>query len=112
MDVWVLVTTAGLLAGICFLVYIISQYRETPPPIRSSDPAVCRQILACKGYNDTGPRNLYTDVKSRAIPNKRLVRAFNIDNSFTTFDKQRRKDFNSEAREAISMTEDKVCTTQ
>ena len=112
MDVRVLVAvTAGLRIGIVVLALQNSQRRENPPPLRSSDPDVCALILACKGYNDTGPRNLYTHVKSRAIPNKRLVRAFNIDNSFTTFDNQRRKDFNSEASNAIKMTEDKVSMT-
>lgn len=76
--------------------------------IRVSDPITCRQVLACKGYNDTGAKNQYSDVRSRAIPNERLVLAFKIDNSFTTSEAKRRKDFNSEAINAIKMTEIEV----
>ena len=81
-------------------------------PVVFSDPAICAQILACKGYDKTGAKNLYTDVKSRAIPNKRLIQAFGIDNSFTTSDSERRKEFNLKAGRAIKMTEAKVSTTE
>lgn len=54
--------------------------------------------------------NLYTNVVSRAIPNKRLILAFEINNSFTTSDSERRREFNSEAIKAIKMTEAKVST--
>ena len=80
----------------------------TQDPVRFSDPATCNQIIACKGYNDTGASNLYTNVQSRAIPNQRLVAAFGIDNSFTTSEAERRKVFNAEARQKIKMTDFKV----
>lgn len=83
--------------------------RSVSRQVIRSDPAACAQILACTGYNNTGAINLYSHVKSRAIPNERLVRAFEIDNSFTTSEAKRRMEFNSEARKAIRMTEAKVC---
>ena len=82
--------------------------QSTQHSVRCSDSATCAQILACKGYNDTGAKNLYTNVESRAIPNKRLISAFGIDNSFTTSEAERRKEFNTEARMKIKMTEAKV----
>lgn len=89
----------------------IRQIRAVPKPIIFADPASCKKILACKGYNIPKEENLYTDVESRAIPNKRLILAFEIDNSFTTSDGERRREFNSEAVKAIRMTEAKVSTS-
>ncbi len=86
------------------------KWQSLQKEIRVSDPVTCRQVLACKGYNDTGAKNQYSDVRSRAIPNARLVPAFNIDNSFTTSEAERRKEFNLEARKAIKMTEIEVGT--
>lgn len=109
-----IIATLGIVALTCYL------FRRSRPletnlspqltqhPVRSSDPDTCTQILACKGYGSTGARNLYTNVESRAIPNKRLISAFAIDNSFTTSEAERRKEFNVEARQKIKMTEAKV----
>lgn len=77
-------------------------------PVTCSDLATCVRILACKGYNDTEARNLYTELQSRAIPNERLILAFGIDNSFTTSEVERRKEFNAVARKKIKMTDTKV----
>lgn len=118
MDVRVLIT--GIIVFLALIWYGARGNRQlqTIPPTPSvlkqatySDPATCRQILACTGYNNTGAKNLYSDVKSRAIPNERLIRAFDIDNSFTTTEAERRKDFNKEAGKAIKMTQDEVGTT-
>ena len=110
-----------LYTGVAFLAVIIwylvgrskqPQARPSPQPVTKpvvfSDPASCARILACKGYSSTGAKNLYSDVKSRAIPNKRLTQAFVIDNSFTTSEAERRREFNLEAAKAIKMTEVKV----
>ena len=85
-----------------------SSPQSTEDPVRCSDPATCAKVLACEGYNNTGAKNRYTDLKSRAIPNERLVTAFGIDNSFTTSEVKRRKEFNGEAGRTIKMTDAKV----
>ena len=115
MGLLVFVTCAiGLLAIIRYLVHQFRQVQAEPSPqlvlrqVRCSDPAACTQILACKGYENTGAKNRYSGIRSRAIPNQRLVRAFGIDNSFTTSNDERRRDFNKEARDKIKMSEAKV----
>lgn len=117
MDLRVLITgTIGLLAFIWYLTRESRQLQADPSPqlvlnqIRFSDPTICRQILACKGYDNSGAMNRNSAVKSRAIPNERLVLAFGIDNAFTTSDKKRHKEFNVEAKNAIQMTEAQVGT--
>lgn len=112
MDLRVLVTgMAGFLVIVWCLARGIRHVRAVPKPIIFVDPASCKKILACKGYNIPEEENPYTDVESRAIPNKRLILAFEINNSFTTSDSERRREFNSEAVKAIKMTEAKVITT-
>ena len=61
-----------------------------------SDSKACREILACNGYA-SGERNTIPAVESRAGPNQRLVKAFDIHNAFTTKDDQYRKSFTSKA---------------
>ena len=116
MNLQVLATGAMGLVAIIFW-YLAHRKRQlqakscehlVPIQVTSSDPAVCARIIACTGYDNTGAKNLYSDVESRAIPNQRLVRAFGIDNSFTTREAQRRKDFNKEAVRRIKMTETQV----
>ncbi|KAL8928045.1 MAG: hypothetical protein Q9172_001100 [Xanthocarpia lactea] len=69
-----------------------------------SDPGICLNIL--KGTTYSSDESLGTNklslLVSRAIPNQRLVRAFGIDNGFTTFDPEKRADFLSEARERLA----------
>ena len=107
---------AGLLAFAWYLTRENRRLQAEPSPqlvlkeIRSSDPTICRQIFACKGYDNSGAINLNSNVKSRAIPNEGLVRAFGIDNAFTTSDTKRRTEFNTKATNAIRMTEAQVST--
>ena len=68
---------------------------------KCSNPKACREILACDGYA-SGDRNAIPAVESRAGPNQRLVKAFNIDNAFTTKDDEDRKLFASKARAKLS----------
>ena len=132
MALQVLFTCVAALVIIICISYLAGRNRPVPEPAKVgiedhsshlntpsddniivfSDPASCRQILACKDYSSTKAPNLYSEVKSRAIPNKRLTDVFGIDNSFTTMEEKRRKDFNSDAGKAIKMTEAKVCTTE
>ena len=76
---------------------------RTIPTVQNklSDPAACREILACSGYA-SGDRNTIPAVESRAGPNQRLVKAFDIDNPFTTKDDEKRKSFTAEARAKLS----------
>ena len=66
-----------------------------------SDPKACREILACIGYV-SGEINTIPAVESRAGPNQRLVKAFNIHNAFTTKDDEDRRSFTAEARTKLS----------
>ena len=106
--------TIAFLAFVWYLARGMRQLQAKPPPqkglqpARYSDPGTCARILACKGYDSTGVKNLYNEVRSRAIPNQRLVHAYGIDNSFTTTEAKRRREFNEEAGKAIKMTEAKV----
>lgn len=72
---------------------------------RFQDPLACDQILKCKGYG-TGDENELPAVESRAIPNERLVRAFGIDNAFTTSNDQYRKQFSKEASRMIKKSDE------
>ena len=112
MDLRVLVTgMAGFLVIAWCLARGIRQVRAGPKPIIFADPASCKKILPCKGYIVPEEENLYTDVESRAISNKQLILAFEINNSFNASDSDRRREFNTEAVKAIKMTEAKVITT-
>lgn len=58
-------------------------------PLRISDPDICHKILIGKTYVLDGSLgdNKLSQEESRAIPNQRLTRAFEIDNGFTTTDR-------------------------
>ncbi|MCJ1228754.1 hypothetical protein MMC12_005417 [Toensbergia leucococca] len=64
-------------------------------------------ILACTGTEDSGPRNRLSNLQSRADPNQRLVRAFGINNAFTTTDDAHRKHFRKTAEACIRFGDDK-----
>ena len=85
--------------------------KQSSQPLRFSDPAVCALIIAGTGYDDSGAKNKYNQLKSRAIPNERLTRAFDIDNSFTTIEHERHREFKLQAGKAMKMTVAKVGTT-
>ena len=52
----------------------------------NSDPETCRKILNGTVFDGPIGRNYLTPTESRARPNQRLIRAFAIDNGFTTFE--------------------------
>ena len=116
-----LVTGALGLLIIIFIIWfsapVIGRFRANPTAqpvteiVKFSDPIICKQILKCEDYSNTGAENLYTEVESRAIPNHRLICAFGIDNSFTTCEDERHREFKTEAGKAIKMTEAKVSTS-
>ena len=77
-------------------------------PVTKFESSDCKKVLACTGYSNAKSKNLNSMFESRAIPNERLVRAYDIDNAFTTRDDERYKNFNKEAVKSINMTEDEV----
>ena len=108
MDSRVVATVVmGIAASIVFLAFFwYPAHKEK----KYSDRIICENILACKGYGIVNPKNLHTPLESRAIPNERLVRAYGIDNAFTTSDDTWHKEFSKEAGKRINMTEDEVGT--
>ncbi|KAI4243480.1 MAG: hypothetical protein L6R40_003482 [Gallowayella cf. fulva] len=71
--------------------------RKPAEPTLITDPERCAEILACQGY---GSQTMSADDKqgSRAYPNQRLVRAFGIDNAFTTY----RDDYRQEVKRKVA----------
>lgn len=51
-----------------------------------SERGRCRSVLACERIDNQGPQNTFSEEKSRAVPNQRLIDAFGINNAFTTSD--------------------------
>ena len=71
---------------------------------RYSDPEICQKVL--RGVTYSSEESLGTNrlafTVSRGIPHQRLVRAFGIDNGFTTLDDDYRRAFRSEAQNRLS----------
>lgn len=68
--------------------------RRTVDP---SDPIICKKILDGTIFDSPLGKNQLTPRESRARPNQRLVRAFGIDNGFTTTEEHWALDFKSKA---------------
>ncbi|KAL9629861.1 MAG: hypothetical protein Q9204_005041 [Flavoplaca sp. TL-2023a] len=80
-----------------WLLSLAQTYRQQPGPRRFSDPVTCLKILKNQPYDDMLGTNKLSPETSRAIPNQRLVRAFHIDNGFTTNDHAYGRQFNGDA---------------
>ncbi len=95
---------AVITLGFCLLWWF--SYTSTrdnfPCYSKYDDPAKCQRILACTSYDDSGAQNRLGLLQSRACPNQRLVRAFEINNAFTTTDEQHRATFRTDAKERIT----------
>ncbi|CAO1604854.1 hypothetical protein XANCAGTX0491_008395 [Xanthoria calcicola] len=74
---------------------------KKPTLHRSSDPATCLKILQNLPYDYRLGTNKLSHEVSRAIPNQRLVRAFQIDNGFTTSDANYGRQFRRKAVQTI-----------
>ena len=74
--------------------------------LKFKDPAVCRMILAGGRIGESGRQNKLTPVESRAIPNRRLVDVFGVDNAFTTSETNHRATFSASAREKLTAVKD------
>lgn len=61
-------------------------YLKLRARIDTADPEVCRKILDGTVFDSSLGKNQLTIETSRARPNQRLVRAFGINNGFTTTD--------------------------
>ncbi|KAL8754046.1 MAG: hypothetical protein Q9184_005240 [Pyrenodesmia sp. 2 TL-2023] len=85
LDVATALLTAFLVLSVLAGLFYIRENPSGRPTLRRfSDPATCLKILRSGSYDDTLGINQLTLEESRAIPNQRLVRAFQIDNGFTT----------------------------
>ncbi|KAL9010833.1 MAG: hypothetical protein Q9173_004268 [Seirophora scorigena] len=73
----------------------------TPDSHRFSDPDTCIKIIKGEPFHDSLGINQLTLEESRATPNERLVRAFQIDNGFTTYDPAYGRQFKKIATEKL-----------
>ena len=65
-----------------------------------------KKVFASVSYEGALETNLLSPVVSRALPNQRLVRAFCVDNGFTTGDTERSKAFRKLAHDKITNISD------
>ncbi|KAL9606968.1 MAG: hypothetical protein Q9167_008070 [Letrouitia subvulpina] len=66
------------------------------------DSPSCKSILACQGVGDRGLEPGNNPLESRALPNYRLVKAFGIDNAFTTMSESYLRQFKTLATQKFS----------
>lgn len=100
----VVVLLAVSIPGLCLLWWFshTSTRDKSRCYSKIDEPAICQRILACTSYDDSGAQNRLGPLQSRACPNQRLVRAFEIDNAFTTTDEKYRTAFRTDAKERIT----------
>ena len=85
-----------------------ASYFQRSEKVRKFDEqTTCLNILACQHIDDLQSKNRIVPVESRAIPNKRLVDVFGIDNAFTTFDDKRRMEFRHAAAGKLPRADDR-----
>lgn len=92
-----LLTAFLVLPVVAGLFYLRRRPFERPTLRRFSDPATCLNILKGQTYDISLGINKLTFEVSRAIPNQRLVRAFRINNGFTTIDPTYAREFRGKA---------------
>lgn len=85
---------------LCLLIILLGKYlahgnhaRQKQTQCSPHDPDVCKRILSCVALDNPEVQNQFNAVKTRALPNRRLVHAFLIDNAFTTMDDEYRRQF-------------------
>lgn len=76
-----------------------------PSAVLLRDVKVCKEILSSGGLQAPRIDNVLTLLESRAGPNHRLVRAFGIDNAFTTTQKRYYRSFMRRARHLVTKDE-------
>lgn len=95
------------LVALAFSYFSYTYHKSRAPPALEyrtfSDLTNCTQILGCRSFE--GGRNHLCRLASRAIPNQRLIRAFGIDNGFTTEDDGYAKLFKEIAMEKITLND-------
>ena len=75
-------------------------------PFLYQDPAKCKKVLSGTDVlEDTFWCSAATLLQSRAVPNERLIRAFDIDNAFTTADEVYHREFRSNAKALLQRDE-------
>lgn len=113
-------TLLSYIAGGCG-VYEVGPYEQSPPPGAWPDQRDCilfreqvkesirqtRGIIQCKNRKGESLQGGHAAlVRARATSNQRLVTVFGIDNAFTTFDTQRKRDFVIEANDKVKNISD------
>jgi hypothetical protein len=81
---------------------------ESTNKLTTANLPTCRKILAADNFRvrDMDVYNLCAKLDARAGPNQRLIEAFGIDNSFTTTDDVRCREFRRQAEQLlVSRTE-------
>lgn len=101
-------TLLGVITTLLFLLWRFSNMSNERllPNLVVDDPSVCASIIACTDYGIFNHRNSLTPVQSRAYANQRLVRAFGIDNAFTTTDNAYRLEFRNLASRKITLNDE------
>ncbi|KAL9100865.1 MAG: hypothetical protein Q9163_003809 [Psora crenata] len=105
-----MISLLALAIGLGLLSWLFILMRADNPSNKPArlfrSPEACKKILACTGYDNSPQRNRLTPVESRAAPNQRLVRAFDISNGFTTSEEETRKVFRTDAYDKIHKVDD------
>lgn len=101
--------------------YEVGPYENSPPPGAWPDQRDCvlfreqvkesirqtRDIIQCKNRKGESLEGGYVAfLRARATANQRLVTVFGIDNAFTTYDTQRKRDFVAEADDKVKNVPD------
>lgn len=103
INFWIL--SSGLpILFLCLGAYYYFVWSKSTQISRFKDPTYCDKILQCLHKDDaTWKRSAKESVKARALPNKRLIETFGIDNAFTTLDDSRRKLFRRQAATKLNL---------
>ena len=95
-------TIALILVSTCIYRRIFWRSVNNSQKVQKFDEAnTCHRILDCKSIEEAGPEITIVPIESRAKPNQRLTRVFEIDNAFTTFDDQYGRTFKSSAAKKL-----------
>jgi len=108
----------AILLGLVVMCLCALRYRRYAPVITIAEPLVyqsladVRDILSGEHFlKDTFWGPAPTLLQSRAVPNERLIRAFGIDNAFTTTDEIYHKGFREAATRLVRQNNPGMATS-
>lgn len=106
-----IVTFRGLSLGLTTLFLCLAAWyyisRPKAKPIPSEHRLRCEKILNCRHGVTGATLSIDKSIWARALPNQRLKSAFDIDNGFTTFANDYRRQFREEAEGKLKLTDDR-----